>query len=88
MASPVLFETPENVQIAYKTAGLGTRFCAWVVDWIFVVIVAILLWIVGLRSRRRDERHARHSEAKAGSPPPRLTTRGRPVPFFRHAPRL
>src|SRR5580692_9456225 len=47
MASPVLFETPENVQIAYKTAGLGTRFCAWVVDWIFVVIVAILLWILG-----------------------------------------
>jgi len=43
MASPVLFETPENVQIAYKTAGLGTRFCAWVVDWIFVVIVAVLL---------------------------------------------
>ena len=45
MASPVLFETPENVQIAYKTAGLGTRFCAWVIDWIFVAIVAIFLFL-------------------------------------------
>src|ERR1700683_3953632 len=46
MASPVLFETPENVQIAYRTAGLGTRFCAWIIDSIFVAIVAIVLFIV------------------------------------------
>jgi uncharacterized RDD family membrane protein YckC len=45
MASPVLFETPENVQIAYRTAGLGTRFCAWVLDSFFVFLVAILLFI-------------------------------------------
>ncbi|HXY36645.1 MAG TPA: RDD family protein [Planctomycetaceae bacterium] len=46
MASPVLFETPENVQIAYRTAGLGTRFCAWVLDSFFVALIAILLFIV------------------------------------------
>jgi uncharacterized RDD family membrane protein YckC len=46
MASPVLFETPENVQIAYKTAGLGTRYCAWVLDGVFVTIVAIVLCIL------------------------------------------
>jgi uncharacterized RDD family membrane protein YckC len=46
MASPVVFETPENVQIAYRTAGLGTRFCAWVLDSFFVALVAILLFIL------------------------------------------
>ncbi|HEV8071083.1 MAG TPA: RDD family protein [Planctomycetaceae bacterium] len=45
MASSVLFETPENVQIAYRTAGLGTRFCAWALDTFFVILVAILLFI-------------------------------------------
>ncbi len=45
MASSVLFETPENVQIAYRTAGLGTRFCAWALDTFFVVLVAILLFV-------------------------------------------
>ena len=46
MASPVVFETPENVQIAYRTAGLGTRFCAWVLDCFFVILVAIALFII------------------------------------------
>jgi uncharacterized RDD family membrane protein YckC len=41
MASQVLFETPENVQIAYRTAGLGTRYCAWALDCLFVILVAI-----------------------------------------------
>jgi uncharacterized RDD family membrane protein YckC len=45
MASPVVFETPENVQIAYRTGGLGTRYCAWCVDLLFVAIVAIVLAI-------------------------------------------
>jgi uncharacterized RDD family membrane protein YckC len=46
MASVVHFETPENVQIDYRTAGLGTRFCAWVIDTLFVILVAIVLVIV------------------------------------------
>jgi uncharacterized RDD family membrane protein YckC len=48
MASLVQFETPENVQIDYRTAGLGTRFCAWVVDSLFVILVAIVLIILAM----------------------------------------
>ena len=48
MASVVHFETPENVQVAYRTAGLGTRFCAWLIDTFFVVLVAVVLVIVVL----------------------------------------
>jgi uncharacterized RDD family membrane protein YckC len=46
MASVVHFETPENVQIAYRTAGLGTRFCAWLLDFLLVIVVSILLLLV------------------------------------------
>ena len=44
--SAIQFETPENVQLSYKPAGLGTRFLAWFVDGIIVVVVLILLLIV------------------------------------------
>jgi uncharacterized RDD family membrane protein YckC len=43
MTSLVHFETPENVQIDYRTSGLGTRFCAWLLDLLLVIVVAILL---------------------------------------------
>ncbi len=43
MASQVLFETPENVQIAYRTSGLGTRYCAWALDLLFVILVTLLI---------------------------------------------
>jgi uncharacterized RDD family membrane protein YckC len=39
MPATVRFETPENVQVAYEPAGLGTRFLAWFLD-------QILLWVV------------------------------------------
>jgi uncharacterized RDD family membrane protein YckC len=48
MSSAVRFETPENVQVAYEPAGLGTRFLAWFVDqlllWaaMFVVFLGLL----------------------------------------------
>jgi len=48
MASQVLFETPENVQIAYRTAGLGTRYCAWALDCCFVILVAIGISLAAL----------------------------------------
>lgn len=35
----VQFETPENVQVSYQLAGLGTRFVAWFVD-------SIVLWLI------------------------------------------
>src|SRR5580693_5302108 len=48
MASPLEFETPENVQIAYRPAGLGTRYCAWLLDSIFVTVVAIILLVLAM----------------------------------------
>ncbi len=47
----VQFETPENIQVSYRTAGLGTRFLAWLVDEIIIIlllgVILILLIIVG-----------------------------------------
>ncbi len=42
MHEPVAFETPENIEVRYRLAGLGTRFIAWFVDQIFVGILIIL----------------------------------------------
>lgn len=49
MAGPtVTFETPENVQVSYEPAGLGTRFIAWFIDstllsiLIFVIFIAVI----------------------------------------------
>ncbi len=46
MASLLEFETPENVQIAYRPAGLGTRYCAWLLDSIFVFFLTIVIFIL------------------------------------------
>lgn len=43
--SSVQFETPENVTIRYQTAGLGSRFLAFALDGIFLVIPYFLLLI-------------------------------------------
>jgi uncharacterized RDD family membrane protein YckC len=48
MASLIHFETPENVEIAYRPAGLGTRFTAWVIDEIFVILLLILVGILAI----------------------------------------
>ena len=43
------FETPENVRIEYRPAGLGTRFLAWFVDQIImnlVIFIACLVLII------------------------------------------
>jgi uncharacterized RDD family membrane protein YckC len=39
------FETPENVQVSYASAGLGTRFLAWFVDQLLVSVLTIVLFI-------------------------------------------
>ncbi|MCB9475562.1 MAG: RDD family protein [Deltaproteobacteria bacterium] len=43
MSDPVAFETPENVQVRYEIAGLGTRFVAWVIDSIIVGLAAFVM---------------------------------------------
>lgn len=44
----VTFETPENVEISYRPAGLGSRFLAWLLDNIvlWVVLIAITLTLI------------------------------------------
>lgn len=44
------FETPENVQVSYEVAGLGTRFVAWLVDQLALWLLLFLLLVVLLMS--------------------------------------
>jgi len=46
MASLIQFETPENVQIAYRPAGVGTRYSAWMLDSVFVAAVSFVVFIL------------------------------------------
>ncbi len=45
MTTRLQFETPENVQVQYVPAGLGTRFLAWFLDQllVFVLLVAVII---------------------------------------------
>lgn len=44
--SAIQFETPENVQLSYKPAGLGTRFLAWFVDGVILFVCLLLLLFI------------------------------------------
>lgn len=46
MQERIEFETPENVQVAYKLAGLGTRFIAWITDQLLMILMMIVLFII------------------------------------------
>lgn len=46
MSNSIDFETPENVQLSYRIAGLGSRFFAWFLDSIFVILLMILIGIL------------------------------------------
>lgn len=48
MTDAVAFDTPENIQVRYQPAGLGTRFIAWVIDQTLAVLVELGLLIVAL----------------------------------------
>jgi uncharacterized RDD family membrane protein YckC len=45
MQNAFRFETPENVQVQYEPAGLGTRFIAWFVDQVVVWLITAALMI-------------------------------------------
>lgn len=47
MEEQLVIETPEQVELSYELAGLGSRFAAGVIDSILVVLVVIIL-VVGL----------------------------------------
>jgi len=46
MSSKIQFETPENIRVSYQLAGPGTRFVAWFVDCILLLILSIVILIV------------------------------------------
>jgi len=46
MSTKIEFETPENIQVAYQPAGLGTRFVAWFVDNILMTLAIVVIFFV------------------------------------------
>jgi uncharacterized RDD family membrane protein YckC len=46
MSAKLAFETPENIQVAYEPAGLGTRFVAWFVDNIIMFLAGIAIFFI------------------------------------------
>jgi uncharacterized RDD family membrane protein YckC len=40
------FETPENVQVHYEPAGLGTRFVAWFIDQVVLWVATLAFFLV------------------------------------------
>jgi uncharacterized RDD family membrane protein YckC len=48
MSSQIEYETPENVRLSYKPAGLGTRFSAWLLDMIILNVAMVFLFIAFL----------------------------------------
>ena len=44
MSQQIRFETPENIEVSYEVAGLGTRFTAWMLDQFLVTIIAFVLF--------------------------------------------
>ncbi len=68
------FETPENVQVRYQNAGLGSRFVAWFVDsmllGVIMFVLALFLLIAGLGMGTLFEDIGRSfSKATPGQPP-------------------
>lgn len=48
MTDSISFDTPENIQVRYRPAGLGTRFIAWVIDQLMALLIEIVLLIVAV----------------------------------------
>ncbi len=46
MNQSVTFETPENIEVSYHSAGSGTRFVAWFVDSLLIFLFSIALFFV------------------------------------------
>jgi uncharacterized RDD family membrane protein YckC len=81
MSTKIAFETPENIQVAYEPAGIGTRFVAWFVDSIIMfaagLVILFILICSGVitESVVRDlveparESARRSAEQRPGEPP-------------------
>ncbi len=60
MSNELHIETPENIQIAYKPAGLGTRFVAWLVDSLLLSVFLVVLLIVLVMAGAASDSLIRH----------------------------
>lgn len=66
-ADQIHFETPENIQVSYRVAGLGTRFVGWFLDNILLTLAAIAILLILLCSGAASEAVIRHLP-KMGNP--------------------
>ena len=60
MSNEFHIETPENIQIAYKPAGLGTRFLAWFIDSLLLSVFLVVLLIVMVMAGAASDSLMRH----------------------------
>jgi uncharacterized RDD family membrane protein YckC len=72
MVNEIQFETPENVQVSYQVAGLGTRFVAWFIDtilvWFVAIVVFILVLLVAESTANVSKLLSPESQKEAGNP--------------------
>ncbi|MEM6471010.1 MAG: RDD family protein [Planctomycetota bacterium] len=78
MSGQIRFETPENIEVAYEVAGLGTRFTAWMLDQFLIFIVVVFaffaLLISGAAGDALVEQLESTFEDTAPGQPPQFTT--------------
>ncbi|MEM6692270.1 MAG: RDD family protein [Planctomycetota bacterium] len=78
MSERIRFETPENIEVSYDVAGLGTRFAAWVFDQFLVTIVVFIsffaLLLTGIAGDFIAEQFKDSFDASPPGQPPQLTT--------------
>lgn len=46
MSDAIQFETPENIELSFTIAGLGTRFVAWFVDNLLMFLLLFVLFVL------------------------------------------
>ena len=70
MAEAVQCETPENIELSYRPAGLGTRFLASFIDWLlqFVVLFLLVLLLVCVAAAWLGDQAQRVNDALEESP--------------------
>ena len=71
MPERIEFETPENVQVGYDLAGLGSRFVAWVIDILLLyfglfVLIFVIVIVTSVGAQLADDVAKSTGKAAAG----------------------
>jgi len=66
MSQQVEFETPENVSVSYEAAGLGSRFSAWIIDFIILCLILTVVFFMLVILIAVDHTFAREIEQLLG----------------------